>query len=164
MPITISFEARDAEDLRKSVEFLNSMLNSAERPEKTLADFSLQDIHEYWKANQTTAAPADEQPEAPAPEKKTGKKAKEAAPVDVAPAEEKAPEPAPAASETSQKAEDIKQAAIKKIMAVYATPLGKKLAGELLKEFAVRNFNLIPDDRAAELLSKVETGIKAAGL
>jgi hypothetical protein len=177
---SITINTKDAAELAR----ITAML-AGQYPVKTLEDFGLQEITEYLDRNGMTVSvngmkqaegaaagePVEEAPEEK-PKKASSKKAK-AETAETVSQEVETPEepekPSKAAGKTSNvtptpDSEALKDAAIKSIMGVYAKPEGKKAANELLKEFGVKNFHLIPEDRWVEFHDKTVKALKAAGL
>jgi hypothetical protein len=167
----------------KSLAELNAVYNAlagnvVAPDEKTLKDFSLQEIADHLigqgygivRRDEIRTEPKEE------PKKPKAKKAIEEArelvqaateTADIADTKDtKAAEAAEIASAAGAMEDPaaLKDAAIKLIMSKYENPAGKKVAGELLKIFAVKNFHLIPEDRWVEFHDKTVAAFAAAGV
>jgi hypothetical protein len=162
---SITINAKTPADLAQIAALLNGT-NAA--PEKTLSDFSMQEIIEHLESLKPKTLDVLLKEDEAKELKKASRKAQKVTVTETAENLETA-ETAPAggsevAENSAPESSDPKDAAIKEIMRVYTKPEGKKLANDLLKEFGCKNFHLVPDDRAQEFHDKTMAAISAAGL
>lgn len=118
----------------------DALSGNNQAPEKTLADFGLQEITDFLAEHHRLHVV-----EAQAAAPKAKKKEK--------PVEEPSLDPA-----------GLKADAMSMLNGVYAQPEGKKIAMAILKEFSVRNFNSIPDHLGDEFHRRTLEMLDAAGL
>jgi hypothetical protein len=138
---SITINAKTAQEL----ENLSALLAGHgvnKTPEKTLADFGLQEITDFLAEHHRLHV-VEAQPQAAAPKAKKKEK----------PVEEPSLDPA-----------GLKADAMSMLNGVYAQPEGKKIAMAILKEFSVRNFNSIPDHLGDEFHRRTLEMLDAAGL
>lgn len=161
---SITINAKTPGELQKAAHDLVAAMGQTTPASVTLADFGLQAIAEYLKtqgfgmsdlhppfedtAPAVTEAEQEEIEEKPKAPKKGKAKAAETAET----------------SEPSKTPEELKDIAVKHIMAVYNDPKGKAAAQALLKDFGVKNFHLIPADRWIELHEKTLKALGDIGL
>jgi hypothetical protein len=150
----ITVNVKTVEEFERLAALLSGKAKAEAPVEKKLEDFPLQDIMDYV----AKVAPKEE----PKPlhelmaedEAKAAKPPKAVKKVRVA-----EPEPVSDAAPV-----DKKDTALKLIMQHYPTPAGKKIATDLLKHFAIKNFHLVPDDKVDEFYDMTMAAMKEAGL
>lgn len=175
----ITVTANSFDELKARVMNLVKALSPEAVPEKTLKDFPLQDIMEHVEKHQPKSEPKmlselleeDEAKKAKKTKKtKENKENKEAETPEthVSEPEAEVAEPSEVAEDNSvdnsSASEDPKGDAIAMLMKHYTNPEGKKIANQLLKEFSIRNFHLIPDEKVSEFYARTMSLFKEAGL